>query len=45
MEDNTSAHALDDRLYNVYEHKSLVEQHRTVGKVFIDVDGTEYLTI
>lgn len=45
MEDNPNPLALDDRIYNVYEHKSLVEQHRTVSKVFIDVDGTEYWTL
>ena len=45
MEDNPSQYVLDDRIYNVYEHKSLIEQHRTVGKVFIDVDGTEYWTL
>lgn len=45
IEDNPNLYVLDDRLYNVYERKSLVEQHRTVGKVFIDVDGTEYWTL
>lgn len=32
-------------LYETFKHKSQMESHHTVAKVFIDVDGTEYRTI
>lgn len=32
-------------LYETFKHKSQMESHHTVAKVFIDVDGIEYRTI
>ena len=32
-------------LYETFKQKSQMELHHTVGKVFIDVDGTEYRSI